>query len=188
VVVAEHVQRAVHEQRGDLTGERHAGAARLGGGVELSGNLSWSRNRFGDYVEHVSADSVNVYTGNAIAGFPDLMANFEAAWRTGGSRVALSLAAVGRQYLDNTEDNRLTPAARSAPGYVPLVVDGHAVLNASAALDLGRLAGARGLSLEVHALNVTGTRYETAGYVYSGVPYFFPAAGRSVFASLKAEL
>jgi len=43
------------------------------------------------------------------------------------------------------------------------------------------------LALEVHAQNLTDLKYETAGYVYFDVPYFYPASGRSAFVSLRAE-
>jgi outer membrane receptor protein involved in Fe transport len=94
---------------------------------------------------------------------------------------------VGRQYLDNTEDNRAEATLRYVPGYQHRVIPGHSTLNASATLDFGAVAGTHGLALEMHLQNLTDERYETAGYVYYGVPYFFPAAGRNVFASLKAR-
>jgi len=36
-------------------------------------------------------------------------------------------------------------------------------------------------------MNLTALKYETAGYVFAEVPYFFPASTRSFFVSLKAE-
>jgi hypothetical protein len=36
-------------------------------------------------------------------------------------------------------------------------------------------------------MNLTGLPYETAGYVYAEIPYFYPASGRSVFVALKAD-
>ena len=36
-------------------------------------------------------------------------------------------------------------------------------------------------------MNLTDLRYETSGYVYAEVPYFYPAATRNFFVSLKAE-
>ena len=50
-----------------------------------------------------------------------------------------------------------------------------------------RAAGVQRLFLEVRGMNLTGLRYETAGYTFDEVPYFYPAATRNVFVSLKAE-
>jgi hypothetical protein len=113
-------------------------------------------------------------------------------YRRGGVGAALTVVESGRQYLDNTEDNRKDPALRDTPGYASLFVEEHAVLNGALTFDLVRLAGfrpfeANGLALEVRGLNLTGLKYETAGYVFAGIPYFYPAADRNVFVSLRAD-
>jgi hypothetical protein len=113
-------------------------------------------------------------------------------YRKGGVGAALTMVESGRQYLDNTEDNRKDPALRDAPDYAHLLVEEHAVLNGTLTLDLVRLAGLRpleasGLSLEVRGMNLTGLKYETAGYVFDGIPYFYPAAERNVFVTLRAD-
>jgi iron complex outermembrane receptor protein len=161
-------------------------------GLELEGNVTLSRNRFDDYREFVTAGITNDYSGNTIAGFPERMANLTVGFKRGASRAALTVAETGRQYLDNSEDNRKTAALRAAPGYQHKFVEEHAVLNGTLTLDLTRITGRRALgerslALDVHALNLTGLRYETAGYVFDEVPYFYPAATRSVFAALRAE-
>jgi iron complex outermembrane receptor protein len=161
-------------------------------GLELDGNLTWSENRFLDYREFVSAGVYNDYGGNAIALFPNRMANVTLGYRRGGSRAALTVVETGRQYLDNSEDNRKNPALREAPGYQHKFVEEHAVLNGALTLDLTRLVGSRALgqqalALDVHAMNLTGLRYETSGYVFAEVPYFYPASKRSVFVALRAE-
>ncbi|MBI5837174.1 MAG: TonB-dependent receptor [Candidatus Eisenbacteria bacterium] len=163
------------------------GSWRASFGLSIEGNLTVSRNRFGAYLEHVDSATTNDYSGNVIAGFPGRMANLTLAWRRGGSRVGLTLAGVGTQYLDNTEDNRRTPELRAVPGYAARIVPGYALLNASATLDLGALAGARGLLLDLRANNLLDRRHETSGYVYGDVPYFYPAATRNVYAAVKAE-
>jgi outer membrane receptor protein involved in Fe transport len=104
----------------------------------------------------------------------------------------LTLVETGRQYLDNTEDNRKNPSIREAPGYQHRYIEEHAVLNGRVSLDLTGLTGFRPfasstLALDVHALNLTDLHYETAGYVFFDVPYFIPAAGRNLFASVRME-
>jgi len=109
--------------------------------------------------------------------------------------MALTLNEVGRQYLDNSEDNRKDPALRNAPGYQKKLIEEHAVLNGLISLDLNgitrrRLLDARALTLEIRSMNLTDLRYETAGYfdpVYTNLPYFIPAATRNIFVSLKAD-
>jgi len=183
---------------GNAARSAHKGMELEGGwkhpcGLEASGNVSLSQNRFQDYREYVDATTFNDYRGNAIAGFPDRMVNVTVGYRRGGHRVALTLAEAGRQYLDNSEDNRKAAALRSAPGYQRLLIEEHATLNGQVSLDLAPLGvrrafGARRVALEAHAINLANLRYETAGYTFAGVPYFIPAATRSVFVSLKAEL
>lgn len=174
------------------------GAVRHRLGFELSGNVSLSRNRFDEYREYVYdyaagaiVDTLD-HGGNAIALFPDRMANVRAGYDRGGVRAGLTVVETGRQYLDNTEDNRKNPALRAAPGYPRKLIPEHAVLNADLSLDLTALLGgapldARRLALDLRVLNLTDLRYETSGYVYAEVPYFYPAAGRNAFVSLTAE-
>ena len=161
-------------------------------GLELSGNVTLSRNEFDDYVEHVDSVTVIDHSGNAIAGFPDRLVNVTLGYRKGGLMASVGLIEVGRQYLDNTEDNVKDPALRSVSGYQKKLIEEHAVLNGTFSLDLGQLThsrplDARRVALELHVQNLTGLKYETAGYVYAEVPYFYPASGRSFFLSLKAD-
>ena len=160
-------------------------------GLEVSGNLTLSRNRFDDYREYVDSTTFAEYDGNTIAGFPARMANLTLGYHRGPARVSLSLRDTGVQYLDNSEDNRKDPALKTVPGYQRKRVEANTVLNGGFTMNLGgavaRGLGARTLELDVRGFNLTDLRYETAGYVYYEVPYFYPAAGRNVFVSLRAE-
>lgn len=162
------------------------------GSLELSGNLTLSENFFDEYLEFVDSTTVNDYSGNSIAGFPNRLANVTLGYRKGGVYGGLTVVEIGRQYLDNTEDNRKNPSLRETPGYQHRYIEQHAVLNGRVSLDVTGLTGLRPfssstLALDIHALNLTDLKYETAGYVFFDVPYFIPAAGRNVFASLRAE-
>jgi iron complex outermembrane receptor protein len=182
---------------GNAARSTHKGVEIEGGwthpsGLDLSGNLSLSRNRFSEYHEFVDSTTVNDFSGNTIAGFPDRIANVTVGFRRHGARAALTVNEVGRQYLDNSEDNRSDPALRSTPGYQKKLIEEHAILNGLLSFELGGAGGfkplaARGLLLELRGMNLTGLRYETAGYVFAEVPYFYPAATRNFFVSLKAE-
>ncbi len=185
---------------GNAARSAHEGVEVEGGwahpsGLEVSGNVSLSRNRFRDYREYVDSTTVNDFGGNTIAGFPSRLANVTLGYRRGGARMALTLNEVGRQYLDNSEDNRKDLALRNAPGYQKKLIEEHAVLNGLISLDLNgitrrRLLDARALTLEIRGMNLTDLRYETAGYfdpVYTNLPYFIPAATRNIFVGLKAD-
>ena len=161
-------------------------------GLDVSGNVSLSRNRFKDYKEFLGPGAFNDYGGNAIATFPDRLANLTVGYRRGGARAALTVSEVGRQYLDNSEDSRKDPALRGAPGYQRKLIEEHAVVNGALTLDLGEITRSRPLDarrflLEIRGMNLTNLRYETSGYVYWDTPYFYPAALRNVYAGLKAE-
>lgn len=160
-------------------------------GLEVSGNLTLSQNRFDEYREYADSTTFSEYDGNTIAGFPGRMANFTVGYRRGPARLSLSLRDTGVQYLDNSEDNRKNPSLRAAPGYQRKRVEPSTVLNGALSVKLGgavaRGLGARSLQLDLRGFNLTDLRYETAGYVYYEVPYFYPAAGRHVFVSLRAE-
>ncbi len=179
---------------GNAARSAHKGIELEGGwthssGLELSGNVSLSRNRFVDYDEFVDSTTVNDFSGNRIAGFPDRIANVTVGYRRSGARVALTVNEVGRQYLDNSEDNRKNPALRTLPGYQKKLIEEHAILNGLVSFDIGgfKPLDARNLVLELRGMNLTGLRYETAGYVFADVPYFYPAATRNFFVSLKAD-
>ena len=78
-----------------------------------------------------------------------------------------------------------------SPSFAAKRVEANTVLNGGLSLNLGgvvaRGLGAQSLQLDLRGFNLTDLRYETAGYVYYDVPYFYPAAGRNVFVSLRAE-
>ena len=159
-------------------------------GLDISGNLTVSQNRFDDYLEYADSVTVNDYSGNSIAGFPARMANVTLGYRRGPARLALSVVDVGVQYLDNSEDNRKNPSLRETPGYQRKRVEASTVLNGVATLGLGngvaRSIGAESIDLDLRGFNLTNLRYESAGYVYAEVPYYFPSAMRHFYVSLRA--
>ena len=160
--------------------------------VGLDAALTLSQNTFTDYREYGWDGSVNVYDGNRIAGYPDLIASITARTRIGGVLAALTARHVGRFYLDNTEDNRQSPAATQEPGYVPLVNPSFTLVDLSMRGDLpARLAAAVGLGrigLELRLNNLLDETYTAFGYVEEGTPLFIPAAGRNLYAGVTLGL
>ena len=100
---------------------------------------------------------------------------------------------VGKQYLDNSENERKNPNAHSQPGYVDKVIDAYTVFNAGLTINFASLFGYSGIdklfkkietSLRVN--NLFDTLYETYGTVdYYGIPHWIPAADRSFYFDLK---
>lgn len=174
------------------------GDGRLPGAVELSGYLSFSRDVLQDYVIYsplaAGGNAVIDYSGNRIALFPDSLVRLAIARRFGPVRLELSGRRVGTIYLDNSENERKTPANRAAPGYVDKRIDPFSVLAAQAVADLTRLAGrkAGSLSLRVRVDNLLDARYAQFGYSYPAddaytqfSSEFFPAATRSVMVGVS---
>jgi len=159
-------------------------------GLELTGNFTVSDNRYKEFHEFVDSTTVLDHSGNAIAGFPDRLANVTLGYRRGWGRASAALVDVGRQYLDNTEDNRQDPSLRDVPGYQHKFIEEHAIVNGALSININALTGSQPLdtqamALDIHLLNITGLKYETSGYVFDEVPYFYPASTRSVFVSLR---
>src|SRR5699024_4132418 len=88
----------------------------------VSGNLNLSDNYFKEYVEINGIDSSgniiygNDYSGNRIILTPDVITNLSLNYfSTRGLNVYISLQHIGKQYLDNSEDERKNPSLRSQP-------------------------------------------------------------------------
>lgn len=160
-----------------------AASARPARGLTLQGNLSLSRNTFKRHTVYEGGNAVAL-DGNRIAGFPDLLANARASYEASGVRVSLSLQHVGRQYTDNTEDNRKHPGRRDATGYTPLVVEPYTLLNLGLAYDLGPALGVRRLELRLDVNNLTDALYASHG---EGLD-FFPGATRNAFLSCRMDI
>jgi iron complex outermembrane receptor protein len=184
---------------GNAARSRHAGiegslAAHAGRALEFRGAFQWSLDRFRDYHEFVDSTTTIDYTGNRIAGFPGVSGRLAAAYRVGHARLEFAIEHAGRQFLDNTEDERLDPAARTAPGYVPKTIAPWTVANAAFALRTPNFLGSEDTEWTVRVSNLFDRKYETAGYVdfpaptYAPTPVWIPAATRSVFVGLRASL
>jgi hypothetical protein len=93
---------------------------------------------------------------------------------------------VGRIFLDNSEDERRNPAARSAPGYVTKTIEPFTLAEAELRLDLARWLkrGGRTTLVTLSADNLFDERYAASGYM-DDQPYFVPAATRSVYLGLR---
>ena len=158
-------------------------AVRAAPTLTFQGNISLSRNTFRDYTLF-DGGVPTTYDGNRIAGFPDFLANLRATYEHRQFRASLSLQHVGKQYTDNSEDNRQTPQVRQTPGYDPLRVEAYTVVNLGLAYDLSKVTGSDRFEIRLDINNLFDRLYETHGEGAS----FFPAATRNLFLWTRIEL
>ena len=184
--------RSLHE------GIEIAGSGRLPWEIDLSGYLALSHDVLEEY-EVLSPDGSGGtiaidYSGNRIALFPDHTARLEVARAFGPVRLELWGRRVGKIYIDNSENERKTPANRDVPGYVDKEVDPFTLVGLQVVTDLSRVVRRTGgsLTLRVRLDNLLDARVAQFGYAYPIDPAytefyseFFPAATRSVLVGVS---
>jgi iron complex outermembrane receptor protein len=167
VPVRGNADRTVHR------GLELAGDWPLGAGLGVEANLSLSQNYYADFRSPYWDENGNVvvydYGGNTIPLFPGLLANLRLSYQRGNTGLSLQAQQVGKQYLDNTEDETRA-------------IDAYRVLNAGLSQQVGRGGGR--VRVEAHLNNLLGEEYETSGYFY-GERYLYAGAGRNYYLGLK---
>lgn len=159
------------------------------GRLTLGGNLTLSRNRFVEYqfyVENGSTATPISLNNNPIGGFPDVIANLRADYTLGGFRAGASLRHVGASYTDNFGE-RLAELRAIAPGitdYTDNVLPAYTVVNADVSYKLTDFLSLSSLKLNCAVNNVFNLLYAAGGMGKE----FFPAAGRSIFLGMEAEM
>jgi iron complex outermembrane receptor protein len=137
-------------------------------------NATVSRNRIANYTEYAydSATTIVIdYPNTPIAYSPDLVAAGSAEWKAFKSlTISLTGKQVGEQYLDNTGN----PEHR---------LEGYLVS------DLGfqwspTVRKVKKLVFRATIYNITDRMYSANGYVYYGMNYLFPQAGRHFMAGV----
>jgi len=190
------VIRTLVKQRADSI-EQFQAAGRIPGNVDLAGYLAVSR----DILEQdtvLSPDGTGTvyvidYSGNRIALFPGSTARLSIARTFDPVRIELSARRVGTIYLDNSENERKTPANRSVPGYVNKQVDPFTLVAAQAVVDLSRYThrSTGSLTVRLRVDNLLDAQVAQFGYSYpTDAAYtefyseFYPAATRSMMLGL----
>jgi len=162
-----------------------------------SGNVSF--NRIGGWTQFYDVyDPAGSYAGSASRRFdnvpplltPPLIASLSLEWSpVPATDLGLSSRYVARSYLDNTENSGL-----ETPGFF--------ALDASAGIAIDRWARAGRPRLRVRVNNLLDNRsIRASGYAYQyfqqnagggqrlqGIPYYYPLATRSIFATLDFRL
>jgi iron complex outermembrane receptor protein len=192
------IPRTVNAGRSLHQGIEFEAAGRIPGDVDLAGYLAVSRDVLEEETilspDGAGGTFVIDYSGNRIALFPDHTARLSIARTFGPVRVELSGRHVGRIYLDNSENERKTPANREAADYVDKQVDPFTLVGAQAVVDLSGVARrpSGSLTLRFRIDNLLDAHVAQFGYAYPLDPAytqfyseFFPAATRSVFVGLN---
>lgn len=151
--------------------------------LTLQGNLSYSRNTFKSHTVYSGSLPVAL-DGNRIAGFPDLLLNGRVTLEHNGFLAAFAAKHLGRQYTDNTENNKKTPDIRQTPGYEDLFTDPSTVINLSLGYDLGPQVGLKRFQIRLDLNNLLDRLYTTHGEGAS----FFPAATRNLYVWTSIDL
>jgi iron complex outermembrane receptor protein len=187
--ITANADRSVH------AGIELAAGASLTDRLQLSANFSYSYNRYKDFAvsEEYYADADDWewlgyegfrYDDNTIPGFPEYIGNFLVEHSPGPFTFVYRGRLVGRQYVENLNRS-------------DLAIDPYMLGSVSVAVSLARWLGVEDMELSVALNNVFNKRYLAGGY--GGVVRFrdqddlswaeyIPAAGRSIFTSLKLEL
>ncbi len=169
----------------------------------LTGNINLSDNYFKDYREILGSDSLgnliygNDYSENKILLNPSIIANLSLNYRTDfGLNVYVTAQHIGKQYLDNSENERKNPSARNATGYADKFINAYTVFNAGISYDVmssvkdKKLKGyLSSLEFSLKVNNIFDRLYETSGSVdWTGTAYWIPAAERNFYVNVKVGL
>ena len=174
-----NAERSVH------AGIEMDGTLRMLEKLNLSANASYNFNRLRDYTIYPDYDYDGIvddtldYSDNALGGFPEYLGNLIFDYKTGRYRLTYRLRAVGKQYIDNGQTERLA-------------IDPYTVSSFSASVSFGALDGLGILSLSGRVDNLFNQEFETSGYSYWWGPdlvgEYYVGAERSFFVQLKWEL
>ncbi len=144
----------------------------------FSGSFSYNDNYFKKFIMYDWSGEID-FSGNQIAGFPDILASGRLSYKTNPIIISIQIQHVGKQYLDNTENEDRT-------------IDPFQVVNAFVIYKLTKLFGKSDIELSFRINNILDEKYETAGYYdpwggpdESGGNYYWPAAGRNFMARVR---
>ncbi len=154
--------------------------------LAFSGSLSLSQNYFSKFRQYhaVYDDAWNYistqfvdFSGNTIAGFPDIMAFIRLAYNSGPLTTHIQIKHSGRQYLDNTEQS-----TRS--------INPFTLINWKAGYEFTNILAVKKLSFNIWVNNIFDIIYETAGYYdsYTNENYLWPGAERNIFFNIEIGL
>lgn len=166
----------------------------------ISGNLSLSDNYFKTFLEKKGIDTLGIiygadYSGNRILLNPSIIGNLSLNFSYGAGIYAyLNMQYIGKQYLDNSENEKKNPEVKLVPGYVDKIIEPYTVFNAGISINFVSFIKSgllnkyfKYLEASLKLNNIFDNFYETTGGInYEGAPVWIPAAERNIFLNLKA--
>lgn len=151
------------------TGVEVSGTIRLTDQLAWGANVTWSKNKNKELVAVDNANNPVTYKNTDIILSPDWIAGSQLSWApVKAAEITLLSKYVGLQYLDNTQSESVKMNSyfindiRLSYTFKPTFVK---------AIELGLLLN-----------NIFNVVYSSNGAVYSGVPYYYPQAGRNFLA------
>ncbi len=138
--------------------------------LEVTGNATFSRNRFVRHTDYSTGSPVSL-NDNPIAGFPDVLGNLRVTYRANNFAASLSGRYVGKQYTDNFRNEANT-------------VDPYFVSDFLIMYTLDNLVDNIGVELKLAVNNLFDHLYAT----YGEGKDFFVGAERNAFFNLTLNL
>ncbi len=167
---------------GNAEKTRHLGievsASARSGPWEVRGNFTVSRNRLVRYAAYDDNGLPQTLDGNAIAGFPDFLANAAATYSLGGFSGTISMQHVGRYFTDNFQnpDGGRTNSQRT--------LDAYRVVHGWLSYKVPLSGFAETVEARMQVTNLFDTLYLSHGEGDD----FFPGATRNIYFSLNISL
>lgn len=155
------------------TGIELSGMIRLSDKISWNANVTYSLNKNVDYVLF-NEDNTTYTKDTDITLSPRWIGGSQLSWNAfTGFQASLLSKYVGQQYLDNTQNEALT-------------LDPYFVNDLRLTYGISTKAIKR-IEFGLLINNLLNVEYESNGYSYEGVPYYFPQAGRNfmLMASLR---
>ena len=126
---------------------------------------------------------------NKIAGFPDFLGNIKISYKSSNLNISTQFQQVGKQYLDNTENNKRT-------------VSSYNVVNFQCIYNFRDLLSIKNIELNLRINNIFNKIYESTGYyegyeLYNldsnsyyhwGENHYFPASERNFMIGLRVKI
>jgi iron complex outermembrane receptor protein len=156
------------------TGVELSGTIKFGEKVNWNANVTWSVNKNKNYA--VFDENNNATNRNTtIILSPSWIAGSQITWNAFTNFQASLLSKyVGKQYLDNTEDERVT-------------LDDYFINDLRFSYQFFP-KGFNGIEVGLLVNNFLDVAYSSNGYGYAGTPYFYPQAGANFLAMLSVKL
>ena len=145
--------------------------------LKFSGNFAWSKNYYDRFLQKNEDGSTDDLSGNTIAGFPDMIANFRVSNHWHNLYSSLSVKYVGKQYLDNTQmEDR--------------IIESFSLVNLILGYRLKHFYYFPEIRFSFKVINLLNEQYETAGYYdpWGQTGYYYPGAVRNYYFAIGLSL